>query len=289
MVSVNAHLQLDLPRGIAPDWKPLIDCLGANERFEARHKDYSERQVVRYLLGDKESTSSVRGCLRNARECCRTVRDILPREAWQYLTELQIHVEENLDSGLTRRGRHAFLERIIRSCQMTVGLLGSVMTRDEGYQFLRLGRALERADMTTRFIDMRPSAVDQSGKLPQLALLDSVRWVNVLESLSAYHMYRRKLKTQVEQEHVLWFLFKDDEFPRSFLHCVNALEECIGTLDSNRPCLLSVRKVARDVDQIQIATLDSEKMGALVDSLQRGLMDVHDNVARMYFLPVPSE
>ena len=116
-----------------------------------------------------------------------------------------------------------------------------------------------------------------------------MRWVNVLGSLSAYHMYRRKLQAQVEREHVLWFLFKDDEFPRSFMHCLNAVEESLGNLDGNRPCLLAVRKVVRELDQVPVASLESDTLGAFIDSLQRSLMDVHDNVARMYFLPTTPE
>lgn len=202
VVSVNANLQLDLPRGIHPDWRPLIDVVDANEAFERRHRNYGERQVVRFLLGDRDAPGSVRACLNNARENCRTVRDILPREIWRYLTELQMFVDEHLDAGLTKKGRHAFLERITRTCQMSMGLLGSVMTRDVGYQFLRLGRNLERADMTTRFIDMR-LAVAQTDRLPDTAPLTTVQWVNVLGSLSAYHMYRRKMQAQVRREHVL--------------------------------------------------------------------------------------
>ena len=284
VVAVTANLQLDLPRGVTPGWKPLIDVTGAHTMYEARHKDYGERQVVRFLLGDPDSPSSVRCCLRSARESCRTVRDILPREAWQYLTELQLYIDENLNSGLTRSGRYAFLDRIIRSCQMTVGLLGSVMTRDISYQFLRLGRNLERADMTTRFIDMSPS-VRQSPKGPDLASLETVQWVNVLGALSAYHMYRRKLRSQVQREQVLWFLFKDDEFPRSFMHCLNAVEESLGTLENSAPCLLAVRNVVKEVEHAHVETLDAMALAALVDRLQRGLIDIHETVARMYFLP----
>ena len=284
VVSVNANLQLDLPRGVAPDWKPLIDVTGANARFEKRYRQYGERQVVRFLLGDRESPSSVRSCIRNARESCRTVRDILPREAWQYLTELHLHIDENLTMGVTKRYRYGFLGRIIRTCQMTMGLLGSVMTRDVGYQFLRLGRNLERADMTTRFIDMRLSVPD-SDKLSDVASLDTLQWVNVLGSLSAYHMYRRKMRTQVQREHVLWFLLKDDEFPRSFMHCLNALEESLGTLENNHPCLLTVRKLVKDFEQTNVETLESRGLRKFVDRLQCGLMDIHATVARMYFLP----
>ncbi len=286
VVSVNANLQLDLPRGVAPDWKPLIDVTGANALFAKRHREYGERQVVRFLLGDRESPSSVRSCIRNARESCRTVRDIVPREAWQYLTELHLHIDENLTTGVSKRCRYGFLGRIIRTCQMTTGLLGSVMTRDVGYQFLRLGRNLERADMTTRFIDMRLSVPD-SDKLSDVASLDTLQWVNVLGSLSAYHMYRRKMRTQVQREHVLWFLLKDDEFPRSFMHCLNAVEESLGSLENNHPCLLAVRKVVKDFEQTNAETLESTGLGRIVDRLQRGLMDIHATVARMYFLPPP--
>jgi uncharacterized alpha-E superfamily protein len=283
-VSVNANLQLDLPRGVAPDWKPLIDVTGANPAFERRYQSYGERQVVRFLLGDPESPSSVHGCIVSARESCRTVRDILPREAWQYLTELQLHIEENLNAGLGKRDRHGFVGRIIRTCQMTVGLLNSVMTRDVGYQFLRIGRNLERADMTTRFIDMRLSVPD-ADKLTDVASLDTVQWVNVLGSLSAYHMYRRKMRTQVERQHVLWFLLKDDEFPRSFTHCLNAIEESLGCLENNYPCLLAVRKAVKELDRTRIGALEPAGLSKLVDRLQRRLMDVNATVARMYFLP----
>ncbi len=288
VVSVNANLQLDLPQGVAAQWRPLIDIAGANATFEERFPDYGERQVVRFLLGDRDSPSSVRSCLLRARENCRTVRDILPREAWEYLTELQLYVDEHLVDGLTKRGRHAFLEHIIRASQMTMGLLGSVMTRDVGYQFLRLGRNLERADMTTRFIDMRLS-VGQSDKLPDKVTLETLRWVNVLGSLSAYHMYRRKMQAQVGRQHVLWFLFMDDEFPRSFMHCLNAVEECLGNLDANRPCLLAVRKVVNDLEQVRLEDIELSALVSLVDRLQLGLMDIHATIARMYFLPTAAQ
>lgn len=285
VLSVNGNLRLDLPRGVAPDWRPLIQVTGSSVMFEERHNDYSERQVVRFLIGDRDCPSSIRNALQNARENCRTVRDILPREAWQYLTELQMFVDENLSAGLTQSGRHAFLQRVIRTCQMIMGLLGSTMTRDLAYQFLRLGRNLERADMTTRFVNMR-LAVEQTEKLPDTTSLTKVKWVNVLGSLSAYHMYRRKMLTQVCQQHVLWFLFKDDEFPRSLSHCLNAIEECLGAIENSRPCLLALRKIVKTVDDSKPAAMEPAALDELVDALQLGLIDLHESIERMVFLPV---
>lgn len=284
VLSVNGNLQLDLPRGVTPDWRPLIDVTGANAGFEEAYKDYGERQVVRFLIGDRDCPSSIRNALHNARENCRTVRDILPREAWQYLTELQLFVDENLSTGLTRSGRHTFLQRIIRTCQMIMGLLGSTMTRDLAYQFLRLGRNIERADMTTRFVNMQ-LAVEQTEKLPDATQLAKVQWVNVLSSLSAYHMYRRKMRTQVSREHALWFLFKDDEFPRSLSHCLNAVEESLGSIRNSHPCLLALRKIVKMVERTDLDTLQPPALDELVDALQLGFIDLHVSIARMYFLP----
>ncbi len=284
VLSVNTNLQLDLPRGITPDWQPLIDVVGANDDFEKIYNQYSERNVVRFLLAEAESASSVRACLTNARENCRTVRDIMPREIWRYLTELQIFLDEHLNEGLTRRGRQAFLDRIMRTCQMSMGLMSSGVTRDVGYQFMRLGRNLERADMTSRFIGMR-LAITQTDKLPDDTAVTRVQWVNVLGSLSAYHMYRRKMQATVKREHVLWFLFNDDEFPRSILHCINAIEESIGMLAVNRPCLLAVRAIARAFEAVKVENLDADGLDKLVNKLQRRLIDLHNTIARMYFLP----
>lgn len=285
VVSVNANLQLDLPRGVTPDWHPLIDVTGTKENFESRFKEYGERQVVKYLLVDPASPGSVRTCIHHARENCRTVRDCLPEEVWYYLTELQLFIDENVQKGLARKSRHAFTERIIRTCQMCSGLLSSVMTRDLGYQFLRLGRNLERADMTTRFIDMKLS-VNNTDKIADPTVLTKVQWVNVLSSMSAYQMYRRKMQAQVVPEHVLWFLLKDDEFPRSFIHCINSIEESLAALNHPEPCLMAVRNVVRLVEEAKPEALYAGGLGQFVDQLQQGLIGIHESMARMYFLPL---
>ena len=84
-----------------------------------------------------------------------------------------------------------------------------------------------------------------------------------------------------------WGLFKDDEFPRSFMHCINSVEESLGTLDNNRPCLLAVRKVVNQLERARVETLQPDDLVVLVDDLQHGLVDIHATIARMYFLPPP--
>ena len=286
IVGVNANLLLDLPRGIAPGWKPLIDITGANATFEQHYQEYGERQVVKFLLSDADNPGSVLTSLRGARENCRTVRDILPREAWELLNELYLYAGDQLQAGLTKRGRHSYLRHIISRSQMLNGMLETVLSRDEGYQFLRLGAHLERADMTTRIIDVRSADLlpdEVTGLLP----FDTIQWRSVLTSMSAYQMYRQHMHVQVRRQDVLRFLFKDQWFPRAVLSCIDAVEEGIGSLKNNAAPLTAARAVAAKIQRTRVERLQQDALHEFVDELQLGITSVHDAIAAAYFLPPP--
>jgi uncharacterized alpha-E superfamily protein len=285
LVSVNAFLLLDLPRGIAPGWEPLIAITGSGSDFESRHKDYDERSVVKYLICDPENPASILNSLLMARENCRTVRDIVPSMVWEVLTELLLFARENAQSGLTKKGRHAYLKRIIDASHMLHGLLASTMLHDAGYQFLRVGRHVERADMTTRIIDVRTENLLPE-ETTELRPFETVQWMSVLKSLSAYHMYRRKVQVQVRRAEVLRFLFLDYEFPRSVLYCLNTVEEALGVLERDREAPRALRSVARKMVRGKVANLSHADLHAFIDELQVGLTNVHKRIAEVYFLPI---
>ncbi|MEJ2576528.1 MAG: alpha-E domain-containing protein [Gammaproteobacteria bacterium] len=285
LVSVNAFLLLDLPRGIAPGWEPLIAITGSGPAFKARHKDYDERAVVKFLLGDPDSPSSILNSLLMARENCRTVRDIVPSMAWEQLTELVLFARENVQAGLTKKGRHPYLKRIIDASHMLYGMLATTMLRDAGYQFLRVGRNLERADMTTRIVDVRTENLLPE-ETSELRPFETIQWMSVLKSLSAYHMYRRKMQVQVRRSEVLRFLFLDHDFPRSVLHCLDVVEEALGALEHDRDAPRALRSLARKVARTKVEQLSHSELHSFIDELQVGLTGVHARIASVYFPPV---
>jgi uncharacterized alpha-E superfamily protein len=288
LISVNANLLLDLPKGIAPGWLPLIDILGLNGEFDARHSDPGERQILRFLIGSESHSGSIISSLRAARENCRTVRDALPREVWEILNELHIYARENLSAGLTKRGRYAYLEHIIRGSAVFIGILATTLSRDEAFEFLRIGRNLERADMSTRIIDVR-SADLLPNDVADLRPFDTIQWVSVLHSLSAYQMYRRHMQAQVRRDVVLQFLFKDTRFPRSVRHCLDVVEECLGNLTNHREALKRVRALVRKVDRTKLETLDQATLHGYIDDLQLNITKLHNALAETYFLPTQSQ
>ncbi|WPL19839.1 hypothetical protein Thiowin_04986 [Thiorhodovibrio winogradskyi] len=285
LVSVNANLLLDLPRGIAPGWKPLIDISGANELFEEHYKDYGERQVVRFLLGDRRHCGSIISALTAARENCRTIRDIVPREAWEQLNGLFLFASEHLQQGSTKSGRHRYLREMIASVQGLNGLLDGTMLHDQGYEFLRLGRYLERADMTSRIADVRSATL--LPEADELRPFDTIQWVSVLKSLTAYQMYRRSEQIRVQRGPVLRFIFHSDSFPRAVRYCMETVRAGLERLPRNESALRTLGRLARSLDAAHLESLSHTELHDFVDELQAGIAQLHQEIATTWFLPLP--
>jgi len=286
LVRVNSHLVLDTPKGISPGWDPLIWITGIEEQFSENYRDATERNVVKFLISDLHNPSSILSSLINARENCRTVREILPRTAWEKLNELYIFAKEEAQSGLTKKGRDEYLDGIITGSQQLNGLLATIMYRDEGWHFMRIGRSLERADMTTRILDVRSTdLLPDADELFESRSLESVQWIGILKSLSAYSIYRRKVQVRVSRTPVLEFLFHDTQFPRALAHCISSVEESVGTLPHNAVPLKSLRRLEMKLRRKNMEKLKQDELHAFIDELQLAILRFHSVLEKQYFLP----
>ena len=286
LVRVNSYLVLDTPRGISPGWDPLITITGLEDVYHGNHKEINERNVVRFLIGDPNNPSSILSSLKAARENCRTIREILPRSGWEKLNELYLFARDNIQSGLTKSGRDDYLVGIISGSQQLIGLLGSIMYRDEAWYFLRIGRNIERADMTTRILDVRSTdLLPDAEEMFESRSLESVQWISILKSLSAYSIYRRKVQVRVSRVAVLEFLFHDTEFPRAFAHCLFAVEESVGPLPHNAVPLKSLRKLELKLTRQKMEKLGQDELHNFIDELQVRILRFHKALEKQYFLP----
>lgn len=284
LVNVNTNLLLDLPKGIAPGWRPLVTIIGAEAAFAEKYGDAGdEAKVLRFLIADRENAQSVLSSVAWARENARTVRDVVPREAWEEINGLYHYTRDNVQGGLTKRGRFAFLSSVIRRVQTLTGLLAGCMSHGEGYSFIQLGRHLERADMITRILDVRTASLIQ-GDVPNLRSFDNIQWMSVLKSLTGYQMYRLEMQGRVQRTEVLRFLLQSDKFPRSVLRCLNELSNRIATLGpSHEAPLRAVNRLQRLLAEAEMHTLSQERLHVFIDDLQLGFADVHSAIESAFF------
>lgn len=155
LVNVNSILLLDLPKKRTFGWAPLIAIMGNDQHFYHSYGEPDESNVVKFLLGESRNSSSILSCLAQARENMRTSRDIIPTEAWEQVNDLYLFVKDSLDEGVSKKDRFDFLKKVILGCQQITGITTDTMVRDAAYNFLRMGTYLERADMTSRILDVR--------------------------------------------------------------------------------------------------------------------------------------
>lgn len=283
MVNVTANLLLDLPRGTTLGWEPLVAITGSDEIYRKRHTDYAEAAVLMFLIGDLGHPGSILSSLRGARENCRTIRDIVPREAWEHLNELYFAAGNDLQTGLTKRGRHPYLKRIVLGSQALTGLLAGAMNQDQGYQFLRIGRNLERADMTSRIVDVRSADLvnDESlGPRP----FENIQWMSVLKSLTGYQMYRRSQQVRIRRPEVLRFLFRSEEFPRAISHCISAVEAGVTPLPRNEAALRALGRIKRLLLGTEVESLGQAALHDYIDQLQCEFAELHEEISRTWFL-----
>jgi len=287
LVNVNTNLQLDLPKAVRPGWAPLIEMTGNASLYKSLYNDTDEASVVRFLVGDSRNPGAILSSLNNAREDARTVRDYMPREVWEQVNGLTLAAKANLASGLGHRRRFGYMQDVIHGVQQITGLLAGSMTHDEGYQFLRIGRNLERADMTIRIID-----VSSANLLPEvseeLTPFRNIRWMSVLKSLSAYQMYRRAMQVRVRRPEVLRFLFKERLFPRAFYHTVCEVETCLVGLPRNSAALDRITILKDAVTASKPDEMSQPELHEYIDELESALINLHAAISATYFLAVPA-
>jgi uncharacterized alpha-E superfamily protein len=282
LINVNSNLLLDLPKRVRLGWEPIIDILGIRESFSEHFQESDERSIIRFLVASPANTGSIVSSLGWARENARTIRDIIPREAWEQVNQLYMHVKNDVNSALAQRSRYDYLRRTILGAQTITGLLAGTMTHDEGYDFLRMGRNLERADMTTRIIDVRSATLLQEME-GDLTPFENIQWMSVLKSLTAYQMYRRTMRIRVRGPDVLRFLLQESKFPRSFFHCLGEVESCLKDLPHNEKPLKSLGQLQRKVLRVNPDNLSQDDLHKLIDDLQLALAKLNSHIADTYF------
>ncbi len=282
LINVNANLLLDLPKVIVLGWEPIVDIVSGRDEFFNIHDSANEKNVIHFMVSETKYHSSIISSLQYARENARTNREIIPREVWEQINELYLFAKENGDKALQRRTRYEFLTEIIESIQKITGILAGTMTHDEGYQFLKIGRNLERADMTTRIIDVRSASLLPDTETEQAAF-ENLQWMSVLKSLSAYQMYRREMRLRIRRPDVLKFLLLDEKFPRSLCHSLKQVQACIEKLPKSVQISEAIRNVEKQLQEANPQVLLQEKLHVFIDDMQFGIIDIFNRIDEAYF------
>jgi uncharacterized alpha-E superfamily protein len=239
------------------------------------------RGVLDLLAFDQDNPSSIAGSLCAARENARGVREALSGEIWECLNATHLELPRRV-AAARQFGPAPFFTYVRQRAAMLAGYVTSTISRDAGYDFLALGRSLERADMTARLL---AAAVSMPSREDD--------WVTTLRACSAHEAFLRTYQRTVSSRLALEFLLLDRLFPRSVLHALTVGEEALARLDpsSGRTPGLggSVDEARRLMGRVR-TDLEFLPLDQLLDGLperlhriQQGMSQVSEAVARRYF------
>jgi uncharacterized alpha-E superfamily protein len=223
-IEVNLHLQLDLPSQDANQWQPLIDTSGDSDAFRKQHGEAIEDNVIQFLAFDTENLNSIQSCLRAARENARSIRETISSEMWEHVNSMHLQIQMR-HTGSHHDSLHEVLRGIRLACHMFQGITDATMSHNEAWHFLNLGRMMERADKTSRILDVKyfillPSAISVGTPY------DDLHWSAVLKSVSGFEMYRKKYG-RILPRNIADFLLMDREFPRAIRYCIASAERSL--------------------------------------------------------------
>jgi uncharacterized alpha-E superfamily protein len=290
IVQAHTDTHVDMPVGQDVGWAPLVSIVGVDSAFADRYHqatepdeiEAAEEDVIEFLLHGTENASSILGAIAAARENLRTARPVVPREAWEACNHLYLMSTDHLDEAKSRKGRVQWLRRVIAGCQQINGIMLGTMSRDEAMSFLLMGENLERADLTTRVLDVRSENLhSQRGDDPY----EVVHWMSVLRSLAAYQPYRRAMPARPQGGSTLRFLLQDDRFPRAVSACLSETRSHLKGLARSENALDACADASMVVASAAVPHLTLGGLSEFLDEVQVALADIHDRIHETYFRP----
>jgi len=228
LVDVNLQVLLDFGQVseeiLKEHWLPILRSTGDEDLFFQLYENADSDSVMEFLTFRTENPNSLSTCLGNARENARQVRDQISSEMWEVLNDAYHYVTKSTIENLWSIGASAFYDQIKTYSHLFQGITVSTFSRSEGFEFIQFGKYLERADKTTRLLDMKyhillPKVTDVGGAV------DAAQWQAVLRSASAVEPYRRFYVADILYPKVVEFLLFEDSFPRSLLFCIQQMQD----------------------------------------------------------------
>jgi uncharacterized alpha-E superfamily protein len=290
-VDVNHNLSLDLGSGLRSQWEPLIYTTGDHEEFLEKYGTFTQRNVINFLSFDDENRNSVLSCLSLARENARTVRDIISSAVWEEINKFYLYVRTAKADSRLPEEPHEFFNQVKRTSHLIVGMMDSIISRGEAWYFAEIGRLFERADKTSRILDVKyfillPAVSDVGTPL------DSIQWAALLKSAGALEMYRRG-RGRITPVDVVDFLLLDREFPRAIRFCLGRAEEALRAITGTAQSMYRneaerrLGQLRAELDYAQVQEIIGGGLHQFLDEFQDKLNAVGTAMTESFFAPRP--
>ena len=259
----------------------LISASGDDDDFKNRYGDPSRDNVANFLLFDRKNPNSILSCVATARENARGIREVISSEMWEQLNSFYIATRDSEVDGLPKSPSE-FFQFVKNSCHLFLGITVATFSQGEAWHFARLGRILERADKTSRILDVKYFTLLPNVQSVGMSI-DDLQWSAILRSVSGFEMYRKRYRG-VTPKRVVEYLVLDQQFPRAIMHCVQVADKSLHAI-SGSPENAYSNTAEKRIGQLrgELAYTDVDEIIGIglhefLDSIQTKLNDVGSGI-----------
>jgi uncharacterized alpha-E superfamily protein len=288
ILDVNYHMLLEQSQqSYRLRWEPLIIMAGEEDRFRKLYTEVNLENVFEFLAFRQDNPSSIVQCISKARENARTIRERISREMWEDINGLYYTVSRFIPQEEIAAGPHRFCDKIKFGAHRFHGVTDATLPHDEGWEFLRVGWALERAEMTARLVDVQYHNL-LDGPLAEDAL-DNHQWMAVLRSVGAYEAYHRQYHPPIEPEKVAEMLILHHQHPHSIRFSATEVQAGLRAVSGTGPG--SYANEAERLTGKVVERLRYDRIGDIFDQGLHGYLNdllnmfgsIGEDIARTYF------
>lgn len=289
-VDVNLTMLMDNPTSSDQQWEPIVLTTGDLPLFQERYGNATAEKVIQFLTFDDGYANSILSCLRAARENARSIREIISSEMWQQINSFYLMVKSAADRPLESPSE--FFTNVKLASHLFQGLMDATMSHNEGWHFGQIGRLLERADKTTRILDVKYFILLPSPNYVGTTL-DELQWMALLKSASAYEMYRKQGRHRITPTGIAEFLILNREFPRSIRFCMMQAERSLHQITGtplgawNNSAERAMGRLTSELDYLTIDDVIQSGLHEFLDGLQIRMNDIGHKIFETFFALQP--
>ena len=280
LLITTSELQLDLSLENEISWKPLLTAMSLDKDYLKLNKKYSEKKIIEFFISNKENHSSIINSLNYSKENSLIVRDILPEQSILKLNELLIKFNKTINRKNSNKKNLKLLSSIIQGSQNFMYSTDLEMQRNIDYQFLGLGRFIERTDMLIRILQSQTLRSKQHKKGYEYLTLE---WINILKSISAFQAYRQHSKKDISILDIIEFFLKTKIFPRSINWNLNQIERAIFRISKKNDLTKNIKEIQRDVNKFKVKSDDLDNFLLFLEKIQKKIVNLDNLVQKKYF------
>ena len=279
LTSTN-ELQIDLYLNDQVAWKPLLVILGTTKDFSKNKKEINKENIMTYFISNKFNSSSILSCLSYAKENSLIIRDRLPEQSIIKINELLISFNNSISKNLNKNNYVPILKNVIQGSQNFMYSSDLEMQRDTDYQFLKLGRYIERSDMMIRILQTQILRSKEHSKNYEYLTLE---WINILKSISAFQAYRHYSKNDISISDIINFFLKTETFPRSIMWNLNQIERALFRITKNKEFMKEIKNIKKDIKKYVIKIEKLDNLLLFLEQTIKRITSLDKKIEKKYF------